>query len=143
MQPSSDVCQFMTTLSLPLALDDVDNNTHTVAGTRTISIGANIFDNFITAMTAAVVEEFSFIFVAFIRPNEENAITGVSGCICEHNWISFQFVIIQFDVKNTSINLAESDGFGRRTIVDGPVDQLQVDVDAGLMYASTDVSVSS
>ena len=78
----------MTTTSLPLALDDAENISHTVSGTRTINIGSGGILNFITAMTAAVVEEFSFIFVAFIRPNGENVIIGVSA-------IFFEFITVQ------------------------------------------------
>ena len=68
----------MTTSSVPLALDDAENNTHNVASNRTINLGSG---GFITAMTAAVVEDFSFIFVAFVTPNGENVIIGVSALV--------------------------------------------------------------
>ena len=53
----------------------------------------------------------------------------------------------QFDVRRTSSSLAEnlgqlSDGFDRRKISEGPVEQLQVNIDARLIYAVTDSSVS-
>ena len=72
---------------------DADNNEHNVAGNRTINIGSGLA-NFITAMTAAVVEEFSFIFVAFITPNGENVIIGVSAII-------FEFISAQSLSNNT------------------------------------------
>ena len=78
LQQSSKVCNFMTTSNVPLALDEADDIIHGVAGTPVVFLGVEGQDNFITAMTAALVETFSFAFVAFTDPNGDSFITGVS-----------------------------------------------------------------
>ena len=144
MQPTQDICRFDISGNTPPALDDVANLTHALSGNRPVFPGSGGVQNFITAMTAAVADSFSFIFVAFIDPIGNNFVTGVSVLMLNDLLTNFinSFVLIQFNIESTSVNLPESDGFGRRAVVDGPVQQLQLNVDTGFMYAITDISVS-
>ena len=64
---------------MPLALDEADNITHVVTGTQAVLlVGQGDQQNFITAMTAAIMESFSFVFVAYTDPNGDSFIIGVS-----------------------------------------------------------------
>ena len=79
LQATQDICHFdISGDDIPPALDDITNTTHGLTGNRPVFPGSGSAQNFITAMTAAVVDSFSFIFIAFIDPNGNNLITGVS-----------------------------------------------------------------
>ena len=136
-------------------MDDVDVTPRLTAN-RVVNLGLATPDsvsvteqNFISAMTAAVVETFSFVFVAFTDANRDNFIMGVSACLliklCYTRLFNTLFnfgIFVQFNIESSTETLAESSGFGRRAVMDGPVRQLQLNVDAGLMYAITDTFVS-
>ena len=70
MQPSENVCRFIT--GTPLALDDVENLQYN--GKFQIDLGRS----FITTSVAVVVDSFSFIFVAFTNVNGSSFVSGVS-----------------------------------------------------------------
>ena len=130
------------------ALDEFESLDLRVSGDLRIVAGNTVNLNFITASVGALFESFSLVFLAYTDRNGDSYIVGVSNYnvmrVRLHSLL-FLSPFFQYDIGSTPNSGLTEDmaGFDRRLIADGPVRQLQLNVEAGLLYAVTDTSVSS
>ena len=76
-QSSQNICSFNTPIATPPVLDNVEDVNFILSSTARI----NLYVNYITASTAAVVDSFSFVFVAYTDRNGNHFLSGVSTLI--------------------------------------------------------------
>ena len=74
LQSSQNNCSFNTPSAIPPVLDDVEDMNFMLSSAERINLDVN----FITALTAAVVDSLSFVFVAYTGTNGISFLSGVS-----------------------------------------------------------------
>ena len=92
----------------PPALDDFENENFRINGRYLVNLGRNqfsIISNFITATTGVVVDSFSFVFVAYVDPNGDSYVIGVSVLSCYRSrLVKFANVLMSY-VKSSSMQI--------------------------------------